>query len=223
MNGIVGPLAPIIGALIGAVIAAAVTYYLVVKRKSLGFWITETEDLTSALRRHHQQITVSVGSQPFFDLNRSTILVKNRGNTSVSDFKFDIEIPGNHNGYLIEVIEGDPELRTAISIKGEQPPRTYNPVLEVLVGSFLNPGESFKVAVFFDGAPDACQLRCRIPDVNLTVRSGEPTNLRDLFLNPDLVSILIPILVATAGAGAAVAKLPEISSRIAEWVQHFLK
>jgi hypothetical protein len=201
MNSFVGPIAPIIGAVIGAMIAAAVTYYLVVKRKSLGFWITKTEDLTSSLQRHHQQIVVSVGGQGFLNLNRASVLIKNTGNTSIGDFKFDIHIPGEHQGYLSNVVVADNDLRDAITITSEQPARTVGPSLHVNVASFLNAGELFKISMFFDGAPTNCEVRCRIADVKSKVRSGEPLEIRDLLHSEQLFGLLLSVLVVGIGAG----------------------
>jgi hypothetical protein len=199
MNGVVGPVAPIIGAIIGATIAWMVTYYLIVKRKSLGFWVTKSEDLTTSLRRHHQQIIVSVGGQGFLNLNRATILVKNIGNTSIGDFKFDIEIPGDHERYLSDVVVADAELRNAIAITVDQPVRTFNPIFHIAVASFLNAGESFKIAVFFDGSTDQCNVRCRIADVRSKVRSGELIEFRDLLRERDLKVGLIAAILALIG------------------------
>jgi hypothetical protein len=35
---------------------------------------------------------------------------------------------------------------------------------------FLNAKESFPVSVWFDGSPDKCDIKCRIPNVDCTVR-----------------------------------------------------
>jgi hypothetical protein len=164
-----GPLATIIGAVIGA----AVTYFLVVKRRRLVFWVAPSEDLTSSLRSHHNRITVTVGGQGFFNLNRGTIYVENIGNTSIDPFAFDVEIPGKHEGYLAELVGGEPQLREAISITTDQPPPTMNPALHVQLSSFFNPKESFKLAVFFDGDAVDCTIQCRVADVKTKVKYGE--------------------------------------------------
>jgi hypothetical protein len=195
------PVAAIIGAVITATTAALVTYVLVVKRKSLGFWVTKTEDLTSSLRRHHQQIVVSVGGQGFLNLNRANVLIKNTGNTSIGDFKFDIQIPGEHHGYLSNVSVENNELREAITITSDQPARTLDPTLHVNVASFLNAGESFRISMFFDGTPDQCEVRCRIADVKSKVRTGEPLEFRDVFHSKELRALLISVAAVGMSAG----------------------
>lgn len=219
MNSFVGPIAPIIGAIIGAMIAAAVTYYLVVKRKSLGFWVTKTEDLTSSLQRHHQQIVVSVGGQGFLNLNRASVLIKNTGNTSIGDFKFDIQIPGEHQGYLSDVVAADSELRDAITITSDQPVRTIDPTLHVNVASFLNAGESFKISMFFDGTPTHCEVRCRIADVKSKVRSGEPLEIRDLLHSRELSGLLLSVLALGISAGV----VGSTSEKVVAYIQSILR
>jgi hypothetical protein len=200
----VGPLAPIIGAIVGALITAAITYFILTKRRSLGFWVTHTEDLTSSLRRHHQQIVVSVGGQPFLNLNRATVFVKNTGNVSIGDFRFDIEIPGEHKGYLADVDVKDADLRKAIQITTDQPPPSYNPALHVNVSSFINAGEAFKIGLFFDNESVDCVVRCRIADVRAKVKWGEPLGLRDIFRTDEkiwlsLSAIVLPLVFVLAG------------------------
>ncbi len=177
----IGPLAPIIGAIVGGVIGIVGTYYFVAKRKRLGFWVTKSEDLTSALRRHHREIVVSVGGRGFLSLNRSTVLVKNTGNVSIGDFKFDIEIPGAHQSYLAEVLVNDAELRKAIVITTDQPAPSVNPTFHVNVGTFLNSKETAQIAIFFDGETEDCKVRCRIADVYSKVKVGEPFELREFY------------------------------------------
>jgi hypothetical protein len=207
---LVGPIAPIIGAIMGALITAAITYFLVVKRKSLGFWISESEDLTRLLRQHHQQIVVSVGQQGFFNLNRATVLVKNTGNVSIEGFNFDIEIPGEHKGYLADMLVDDEDLRKSITFSTDQPPPTSNPTLHVKVGGFLNPRESFKVGIFFDDATVNCKVRCRIADVKSKVKRGEPIGIREIWRSGvvlELLGVIAGMLVAVGGTVALAFKL----------------
>jgi hypothetical protein len=193
----IGPLAPIIGAIIGGAIGIAGTYYFVAKRKRLAFWVTKSEDLTSALRRHHREIIVSVGGQGFLSLNRSTIVVKNIGNVSIGDFKFDIEIPGEHQSYLTDVLAQDAELGKAITVTMDQPPRTLNPTFHVNVNTFLNSKETLKIAIFFDGEAEDCRVRCRIADVYSKVKVGEPFKWSEF----NRVEVLPLLLMGIASAG----------------------
>jgi hypothetical protein len=169
----VGPIAPILGAIVGGLITLVVTYALVIKRKSLGFWVSKAEDLTSSLRRHHNQIVVSVGGQSFLNLNRAMVEVENRGNVALENFKFEIEVAGEHKGYLADVIADEEDLRKGITITKNDTGPVEHPRFQVNVAGFLNPKEQFRVAVFFDGEVSDCVVRCRIPDVKAKVRRAE--------------------------------------------------
>ena len=46
------PLITILGPIIGALIGAAITYFVVVKHKRVIFYVSATEDLTQGLRQH---------------------------------------------------------------------------------------------------------------------------------------------------------------------------
>jgi hypothetical protein len=199
----IGPLAPIIGAMLAAVIGAAVTYFLVVKRKTLGFWVTPAEDLSAGLRGHGRQIVVSVDGQGFLNLNRATVVVKNTGNESISGIRFDIEVPGEHRGYLADVIVDSVELRKEITIATDHPPLTNSPIFHVNVATFPNPKESFKIAVFYDGEVSNCVVRSRIADVRSRVKEGEPAQF-SVLLYLTLQEARGPVLAAVGLLLAAV-------------------
>lgn len=99
MNVTLRPIAPVIGALFGALITAAVTWRFVVKRQSVGFWVTPTEDITSSLRAKYRNIVFKVNNKEMLNLNKSIITVKNTGNTSIKHFSFDFVVPGEHSVY----------------------------------------------------------------------------------------------------------------------------
>lgn len=214
MSNILGPVATIIGALIGA----AITYVYGVKRKRLHFWIATTENLTRSLQRHHQQIVVSVGGQPFLDLNRAVVLIKNAGNVSIGDFDFEIVILGQHQGYLHDIIAESADLRSGISVTTDQPLRTYNPVLRVAVTNFLNPSESFRIAIFFDGAADACIVRCRIVDLKVRIRTGAPRDWREVYKEEGWIGVVGPVFGATFAALVLVG----LMAQAAEWITGFI-
>jgi hypothetical protein len=109
------------------------------------------------------------------------VVVKNTGNVSIENFTFDVEMPGEHKGYLADVLADHGELRKAISITTDQPPPTLNPTFHVKVAGFLNPRESFKMAIFFDEEAVDCKVRCRVADVKAKVKSGEHVGIRDIW------------------------------------------
>jgi hypothetical protein len=165
----VGPLAPIIGAIVGALIAAIVTYSLVVKRKSVVFWIRDTEDLTSSLRKHHHAILFKIGEIETANLNRATVSVSNVGNVSVPNLKYEIVVPGTHQVALAEAGTENFQLRQEIVITGTN--RNADPAFTVSV-TFLNPKESFDVEIFFDGRMTNCEVYCRMEELKVKVRKG---------------------------------------------------
>ena len=65
-----GPISPIAGALAGAAIGGAITYFYVVKRKAVAFWISKSEDLTLPLQRHNQQIVLKIGNDEMFEVDK---------------------------------------------------------------------------------------------------------------------------------------------------------
>jgi len=166
------PFSAIIGAAITATASFLIAYFLVLKRKKIEVRVEPTEELTRALRGHNRVIAVSVDRQPFLTLNRSTVLVRNTGNSNIEKFSFNIEIPGEHEGYLYDVVADNRDLYAAISISS--PVSAHNPTFNVTVGTFLNPGEEFKVVVFFDQEAARCNVQCRVPDTRVTIKHGTP-------------------------------------------------
>jgi hypothetical protein len=171
--------AAIIGALITATVSAAVTYFVVVKRKSATFWVSDSEDVTLPLRRHHKDIVFKVSGREFLNLNRANVFVKNTGNTSMSGFKFDIEIPGTHQQYLAELIVDDAALRNAIDISWDDPPLTADPKFHVAIASFFNKKECFKVLVYSNGETTKSKIHCRVEDVQTKIKSGPHISIAD--------------------------------------------
>jgi hypothetical protein len=121
------PFSAIIGAVITATVSFLVAYFLAARRKRLKIWIAEPEDLTRALRGHSRIIGVSADDQRFVSLNRCAISVRNVGNTNVDKFSFDIEIPGEHSGYLANVTTEHGELRQAVTISSHPEIRSTLP------------------------------------------------------------------------------------------------
>jgi hypothetical protein len=166
------PFSAIIAAAITASVSLLIAYFLVLKRKKIEVRIAPTEELTRALRAHHRAIVVSVDGQPFLSLNRSTMSVRNTGNSHIEKLSFSIVIPGEHKGYLHDVVATNRELYDAISVSSGS--SSYNPTLNVSVGTFFNPGEEFWIVVFFDQETAQCNVECRVPDTKVTIKHGSP-------------------------------------------------
>lgn len=195
----VQPLAVIIGALITATAVALVTYFIAVKRKSVTFWVGKSEDLTFPFRGDHKKIFFKIGDREFHNLNKSTIFVKNTGNTSIQDLKFDIEIPGDHPQYIAEAAITDGYLRKAIKITYDEPALKNNPRLHVTVSPFLNSKEAFEIFIYFDNTTKNCNIYCRMEDVKSKVRYREHKSLRDVIIEgPYIFGILGALFVILA-------------------------
>lgn len=198
-NGEFNFAAPIISALITGGISLAIAFFFLTKRRAVTFLISGTEDLTRSLQGHNQHIVVSVGQQPFLNLNRATVRAKNTGNVSLEGLKFDIQIPGQHSAYIANAIAEQGELDDAVSITTDQPPPTYNPTFHVSVSSFLNPKESFWIILFFDNDPVGCKVRCRVADLKTKIRYGQPPTWRDFWRADIRFKIIFSFVVIVGG------------------------
>jgi hypothetical protein len=85
--------ASIIAAIISAAAGSLVTYFAT-KRKGVKFWISESEDITTPLKKEHPPIVFKVGERELANLNRATVAVKNVGNIAIANLYFEIKIKG---------------------------------------------------------------------------------------------------------------------------------
>jgi hypothetical protein len=202
--GYVGPLAPIIAAIIGALITAVVAYFLLARRKILSFWIADSEDVTLPLRRHHSDISVKVSGREFQNLNRASIFVKNTGNTSIAPCAFDVEIPGEHIQFLAELTTKDPDLRRAIEITWDESQVTNDPRFHFRVSPFLNATESFEVLFYFDKETNKRNIHCRIEETKTKIKQGPHLSIADIWAQSEIKPHIIAMAAAMAATMAAV-------------------
>jgi hypothetical protein len=149
----------------GALIGASVTYFLVIKRQTVFFVRSRSEDLTSPLHQNLQRISHKVGETEVLNLNRGMVYVSSRGNTSIKDFKFEITIQGMHDLVHAQVSSELNQLSSDVRVACRKS-RTTTPADVIGVSlPFLNPNESFIVSVFFDGETVDCEVSFRMPDV----------------------------------------------------------
>jgi hypothetical protein len=204
--GYVGPLAPIIGGIIGALITAVVGYFFIAKRKILSFWITDSEDITLPLRRHHSDISVKVSGREFQNLNRARVFVRNTGNTSIAPCRFDIEMPGEHIQFLAELTTRDADLRNAIQITWDEPQVTNNPRFYFQVSPFLNAKESFEVLLYFDKETQKCIVHCRIEDTKIKLKRGPHLSIKEILSQSEITANILQVTAAALFAiGAFIA------------------
>jgi hypothetical protein len=120
LSWIVGP--PIFAAIIGIV---AGRFYR--ERKRVTFTIGNSEDLTLPLQQQaHGGVTFKFAGEDWVNLNRATVVVRNTGNTSIKDFRFDVVIPNRHNHYQAAIGQTSPEILQNIKIDWPRQPLIYN-------------------------------------------------------------------------------------------------
>jgi len=166
MEGLVPylPLVAILGPILGALIGALVTYRFVVKRKRVNFFIHHTEDLTLPLQQQQSMVVFRVGNSEVLNLNRALILIKNTGNTAISNFEFDVEVPNQHSMCIAESFSENRKLAGAIDISRDETRGGYNPTFTIKV-PFFNAKERFSIRLFFDNTSDEVAIHCRMEDV----------------------------------------------------------
>lgn len=201
------PIATIVSALISAAAGAVATYFIIAKRKAVTFWVTETEDVTLPLRKHNNAISFKVSGREFLNLNRSEVFIKNTGNTSIADFRFDIEIPNLHHEYMAEVIVDNSDLQKAVKLNFDEPRVDVDPMIRFNIVPFFNGSESFKVLVYSDGVTKDCKIHCRVQDVKTRIKSGPYMSFMDfkraaLSDASILVALIVVSVIATSIAGA---------------------
>jgi hypothetical protein len=166
------PLITILGPIVGALIGAAVTLGFVVERKRATFYLYRTEDLFSGLRQNLAVVVLRLNNQDVTELNRAQITVRNSGNTSISNFHFDIIVPGEHRLRLAEKHSNDSSLHRAVEIGWDDAAGAYNFHFAIKV-PYFNPKETFDISIFFDKTPDDVKVLCRIEGVKCIIRDPD--------------------------------------------------
>ncbi|MFH1343102.1 MAG: hypothetical protein ABIL01_18145 [Pseudomonadota bacterium] len=215
------PFITFFGPIIGALIGAAITWYVVVPRKEVTFWVSEPEDITRPLLKHYPEIKFRVSGRDFDSLNRSMVVVKSTGNRSVNELKFDIEIPGLHTEFLAELGVENEALRKSIGISWDEPRKTEGPRFHVDVTPFIKPKEAFRILLFFDGSASECLVHCRMDDVEAKVKHGEPLSFTELFARaqPEArVIVAMGVALMAAGLGTAGRISVEILEKLVVWI-----
>jgi hypothetical protein len=191
------PMAPLVSAIITAAMSFVVAYFIIAKRKKVAFWIEPSVDLTLPLRRHHKHMVFKIDDRDFLNLNTAAVFVKNGGNTSIGNFKFDIEIPGQHGQCLAELVEVDDELRKAVNITWDEPWSDNNPRFHIAISPFFNRKETLKVMFYFNNTTVNCNVYCRIEDVIVKISRGQYRR----FWNKEWVVALLLLLALNAVTG----------------------
>ena len=99
-----GPTAPIVGAVAGALMTAAVSYFFVFKRRRVTFWVRPAMNLSGLLRPFVKMLMNGVEIDALY---RAEVVVVNSGNTSIKDVGFEIRVPGQHQHCLAQAEAAD--------------------------------------------------------------------------------------------------------------------
>jgi hypothetical protein len=152
-----------------------VTYYIVVRRKYVVFWISKSDDITLPLRqegmRVRQFFSFKLGDREFRNLNKSTVRVKNKGNVAIQNLSFDVVILGEHTA-LPGISAKNHRIARSVEVKSEIENRV-DPIFAIST-PYLNPKEAFEIDLFFDGEADECRVYCRMEDVKIKIKGGDP-------------------------------------------------
>jgi hypothetical protein len=164
-----GPVAPVLGGIVGALITAVVSYFFIFKRRRVTFWIQNTRNLTEGMRPF---VAITMEGSEVIELNRASVVVENSGNTSLKDFEFEVRIPGHHGNCVGKAESTQPLLERAVKVE-----KSHSSTSEILVKvlvPFFNPKEVFEVVLFFDNKADECEVRCRMEETDVKIKRGLP-------------------------------------------------
>jgi len=156
-------------AILGSALAAVLTLIFTRRwqaRKRLTLWIEKTEDLSRAFGKHDDfAIVFKQGEQEIQNLNRAIVGVENTGTVNISDLSLEVEIPETHKARFARKDSIDKSLQEAVLLQWKESPNTQARLQISL--RFFNPGETFRIILFFDGPSDDCKVYCRIEGVEV--------------------------------------------------------
>jgi hypothetical protein len=169
----------IAGAVIGVVGTLLVEYFRR-ERKAVRFVLQAPEDLAAALRSHGNSFELKVNDVATQTLIAAGVTVQNTGNVIITDLMFDVGIPGKHILAQAQAVSENKKLVAAVQID-----EAVNPVLGLeeqpffkISLPFFNPGETFKIATFYDGEITPCTIDCRLPGVKIKTATEEDVRRR---------------------------------------------
>jgi hypothetical protein len=115
--------------------------------------------------------------------------VKNTGNGVINDLSFDIQIPGKHEVASAHAVSTSPRLVSSIRI---DPSKNVAPsedkAFEITL-PYLNPDETFKITVFYDGPLTSCYVDARLPGVTIKTTTEEDVQRRSLAIEDVSISL----------------------------------
>jgi len=166
------PLITVFGPIIGATIGAVITYYVVVKRKRLTIYYTQTDKLEEPLHQYHPFRHVEPKPMVPGTLQHAYIAVKNTGNAAIKDLVIEARSMASYFGHLAVFEAKDENLSNAISAEWF-PPDKKTGVRVKLTVPYLNPRESFMAELIWEGTDDDLSVYCRLEDVEVESRQTE--------------------------------------------------
>jgi hypothetical protein len=206
--------ATIIGAIIG-IVGTLITEHFRRERKSARFVIEAPEDLAAGLRSRGSSFELRVNQVSTQTLNAASVTVQNTGNVIINDFAFDVSVSGNHQLAQAQPSSENPKLASEIQIAQAVNPivdRQHEPFFVVTL-PYFNPGEIFKVTMFYDGDLTRCTINCRLPGLNTKVTSAE--DVQRITASADEATKLVLKVGVTGIAGLLTALAAAIAAMLA--------
>jgi hypothetical protein len=136
----------------------------------LVFVIGKTESLDDAFGRGPGMRIVAPDGAEVEHLNKCNIGCTNVGADTIKDLKFDVLLPGTRKYVLADFKTTAKDIASGA---------TYSPLdsrtkpvssgIKIAL-PFLNSKESLPLSLWFDGPADKCEIKCRLANVNCTVK-----------------------------------------------------
>jgi hypothetical protein len=156
-----------IATLFAAFIGAAITYFVVVKRKKLMFTVLEpwrqNEPHSPEASRKHP--TEEIADQ------QTEVTVRCKGNATINDVVFEVVPDGKVTRTEVEVAQsGYPQLEHSVETNWATMHDTNASQLRCRV-PFLNPGEFLRLHLRWHGNGEDVRVYCRLEEVDVDIRT----------------------------------------------------
>jgi hypothetical protein len=201
----------IAGAFIG-VIGTLIIEFFRKERRIVRFTVGAPEDLAAALRSSGSSFELKVNEIPTQTLNASGVTVQNTGNVVINDLIFDVHIPGKHAVASALASSENPKLVSDVKIdtsrytvEGQQDEPLF--VIKLI---YFNPGETFKITAFYDGALTRCDVNSRLPGVKVKIVTEEDVQRRSAAIEE--AGILLSKITGVGSIGAVLGLITALAA-----------
>jgi hypothetical protein len=136
------------------------------ERRIVRFLLTDAEDLAAALRAYGD-FEIKWSNFSTAELILTSIIVRNIGNQTLTNFSFVVKIPGNHSFAQINCASEAAALLSQISVSPSVM-GGLDPEFNVKL-PFLNADETLRINALYSGKPSECEVICRLPDTTVQI------------------------------------------------------